>query len=190
MTLCGLVVAGGSGRRTRTRRAGVGSGVVRTVCAKHMHLAGVGEDRPLAVAVLACLPVTWLCAAASGSRRTLVATGYTAAGLDTGTASGTLEIGRIDLHFVAACHGTVPLGANLPSASSQRLASTDALLCRFSAAVSLQVLRWLSGLVQKLPLRVVERMTKGGESVRVTAVVAGVCGAFKRAVSHPGELAL
>ena len=87
-------------------------------------------------------------------------------------------------------HGTVPLGANLPSASSQRLASTDALLCRFSAAVSLQVLRWLSGLVQKLPLRVVERMTKGGESVRVTAVVAGVCGAFKRAVSHPGELAL
>ena len=60
-----------------------------------------------------------------------MATGYTAAGLDTGTASGTLEIGRIDLHFVAACHGTVPLGANLPSASSQRLASTDALLCRF-----------------------------------------------------------
>ena len=119
-----------------------------------------------------------------------MATGYTAAGLDTGTASGTLEIGRIDLHFVAACHGTVPLGANLPSASSQRLASTDALLCRFSAAVSLQVLRWLSGLVQKLPLRVVERMTKGGESVRVTAVVAGVCGAFKRAVSHLGELAL
>ena len=98
-----------------------------------------------------------------------MATGYTAASLDTGTASGMLEIGRIDLHFVAACHGTVPLGANLPSPSSQRLASTDALLCRFSAAVSLQVMRWLPGPAQKLPLRVAEGMTKSGECVRALA---------------------
>ncbi len=119
-----------------------------------------------------------------------MATGYTAAGLDTGTASGTLEIGRIDLHFVAACHGTVPLGANLPSTSSQRLASTDALLCSFSAAVSLQVMHWLSGPAQKLPLRVAEGMTKSGESVRVLVVVAGVCGAFKRAFRHLGCEAL
>ena len=115
-----------------------------------------------------------------------MATGYTAAGLDTGTASGTLEIGRIDLHFVAACHGTVPLGANQCSTSSQRLASTDALLCRFSAAVSLQEMRCLSGPAEKLPLRVVEGMTKSGESVRVLAAVAGVCGAFKRAFRHLG----
>ena len=155
-----------------------------------MHLGRVGEDRPLAVAVLACLPVTWLCAAASGSRRTLVATGYTAAGLDTGTASGTLEIGRIDLHFVAACHGTVPLGANLPSASSQRLASTDALLCRFSAAVSLQVLRWLSGLFQKLRIRVAEGMTKSGECLREEIPRAGVRRRFKHAVSHLASWAL
>ena len=115
-----------------------------------------------------------------------MATGYTAAGLDTGTASGTLEIGRIDLHFVAACHGTVPLGANQCSASSQRLASTNALLCRFSAAVSLQEMRCLSDPAEKLPLRVVEGMTKSGESVRVLAAVAGVCGAFKRAFRHLG----
>ena len=108
-----------------------------------------------------------------------MATGYTAAGLDTGTASGMLEIGRIDLHFVAACRETVPLGANLPSASSQRLASTDALLCRFSAAVSLQVMHWLSGPVQKLPLRLAEGMTKSGECVRALAVRAGVSGPFK-----------
>ena len=56
--------------------------------------------------------------------------------------------------------------------------------------MSLQEMCCLSDPAEKLPLRVVERMTKGGESVRVTAVVAGVCGAFKRAVSHPGELAL
>ena len=126
----------------------------------------------------------------SGSRRTLVATGYTAAGLDTSTASGTLIIGRIDLHFVAACHGTVPLGANLPSTSSQRLASTDALLCRFSAAVSLQEMRCLSDPAENLPLRVAEGMTKSSESVRVLAVVAGVCGAFKRAFWHLGCQAL
>ena len=115
-----------------------------------------------------------------------MATGYTAAGLDTSTASGTLIIGRIDLHFVAACHGTVPLGANLPSTSSQRLASTHALLCRFCAAVSLQEMRCLSDPAEKLPLCVAEGMTKSSESVRVLAVVAGVCGAFKRAFRHLG----
>ena len=65
-------------------------------------------------------------------------------------------------------------------------ASTDALLCRFSAAVSLQEMRCLSGPAEKLPLRVVEGMTKSGESVRVLAAVAGVCGAFKRAFRHLG----
>ena len=112
-----------------------------------------------------------------------MATGYTAASLDTGTASGMLEIGRIDLHFVATCHGTVPIGAILPSTSSQRLASTDALLCRFSAAVSLQVMHWLSGPVQKLPLRLAEGMAKSGECVRALAVRAGVCQRFESAPS-------
>jgi hypothetical protein len=59
-----------------------------------------------------------------------------------------------------------------------------------SAAVSLQEMCCLSDPAEKLPLRAVEGMTKSGESVRVTAVVAGVCGAFKRAVSYLGELAL
>eukprot|EP01043_Picozoa_sp_COSAG02_P005005 COSAG02_NODE_133_length_34692_cov_83.845229_18_plen_50_part_00 len=40
-----------------TRHGGVGSGVVRTVCARRMHFVRVGEDRPLAVVVLACLSV-------------------------------------------------------------------------------------------------------------------------------------
>ena len=119
-----------------------------------------------------------------------MATGYTAASLDTGTASGMLEIGRIDLHFVAACRETVPLGANLPSASSQRLASTDALLCRFSAAVSLQVMRWLSGPAEKLPLRVAEGRTESGECVRPLVARVSVCGAFKRAFSRLGCQAL
>ena len=109
-----------------------------------------------------------------------MATGYTAAGLDTGTASGTLEIGRIDLHFVAACHGTVPLGANLPSASSQRLASTDALLCRFSAAVSLQVMRWLFGPVEKLPPAVAEAGATSGTCLRALSALSRECRRFKR----------
>ena len=44
-------------------------------------------------------------------------------------------------------------------------ASTDALLCRFSAAVSLQVMRWLSGLFQKLRIRVAEGMTKSEDEI-------------------------
>ena len=56
--------------------------------------------------------------------------------------------------------------------------------------MSLQEMCCLSDPAEKLPLRAVEGMTKSGESVRVTAVVAGVCGAFKRAVSYLGELAL
>ena len=120
-----------------------------------------------------------------------MATGYTAAGLDTGTASGTLEIGRIDLHFVAACHGTVPIGANLPSASSQRLASTDALLCRFSAAVSLQEVTGAFWPAQKLCVQVAEGMTKRGGCLRkwITRVLA--CAAFQTrilAVRRSGAL--
>jgi hypothetical protein len=77
-----------------------------------------------------------------------------------------IEIEQVDLELAAARSGTVPLGAILPSTSSQRLASTDALLCRFSAAVLLQVMRWLTGPDQKLPLRAAEGMTKSGECVR------------------------
>ena len=39
--------------------------------------------------------------------------GYTAGNLDGGTASGRLEIGRVDLRFAADRHGTAPLGAIL-----------------------------------------------------------------------------
>ena len=87
-------------------------------------------------------------------------------------------------------HGTVPIGTILPSASSQRPASTDALICRFSAAVSLQLMRWLSGPAEKLPLRVAEEMTKSGECVRALVARPGVCSAFKRAYSHVGCMAL
>ena len=118
-----------------------------------------------------------------------VATGYTAAGLDTGTASGTLEIGRIDLHFVAACHGTVPLGANQCSASSQRLASTDALLCRFSAAVSLQeVIRAVGG-SKKLSAATYEAMTTSGACGCEALACACAYGRFKRVFRHLGCLA-
>ena len=48
-----------------------------------------------------------------------------------------------------------------------------------AAAVSLQVMHWLSGPVQKLPLRLAEGMTKSGECVRALAVRAGVSGPFK-----------
>ena len=108
-----------------------------------------------------------------------MATGYTAASLDNSIASVMIEIGRIDLHFVAARRGTVPIGAIFPSTSSQHLASTDALLCRFSAAVSLQVMCWLSGPAQKLPLRVAEGMTTSGACVRPLVARAGVCRGFK-----------
>ena len=102
---------------------------------------------------------------------------------------GGLKDGGANGHLAAAPLAPV-VGQRIAPPPSQRLASTDALLCRFFAAVSLQVLRWLSDPVEKLRLRVVERMTKGGESVRVAAVVTGVRGAFKCAVSHLGELAL
>eukprot|EP01043_Picozoa_sp_COSAG02_P043186 COSAG02_NODE_3738_length_6304_cov_14.777438_3_plen_84_part_00 len=41
--------------------------------------------------------------------------GYTAGNLDGGTASGRLEIGRVDLRFAAACRGPAPFGAILVS---------------------------------------------------------------------------
>ena len=55
-----------------------------------------------------------------------------------------------------------------------------------SATVSPQEVAAAVDPAEKLPLRVVEGMTKSGESVRVLAAVAGVCGAFKRAFRHLG----
>ena len=51
-------------------------------------------------------------------------------------------------------------------------------------------MRWLSGPAEKLPLQVAEGMTKSGEYMRALAARSGVCGAFKRAYSHVGCLAL
>ena len=48
--------------------------------------------------------------------------------------------------------GTVPSGTILASFLVSTPLSVDALLCRFSAAVPLQVMRWLSGPAEKLPL--------------------------------------
>ena len=67
-----------------------------------------------------------------------------------------------EVRFGAACHGTVPLGTILASFFVSTPSSVDALLCRFSAAVSLQLMRWLSGMAEKLPLRVAEGMMKSG----------------------------
>ena len=87
-------------------------------------------------------------------------------------------------------HGTVPLGTILASFLVSTPSPVDALRCRFSAAVSLQVMRWLSGPAEKLPLRVAEGMTKSGECVRALVARPGVCGAFKRAYSRVGCMAL
>ena len=76
-------------------------------------------------------------------------------------------------------HGTVPLGTILASFLVSTPSPVDALWCRFSAAVSLQVMRWLSGPAEKLPLRVAEGKTESSECVRALAVRAGVCQRFE-----------
>ena len=84
----------------------------------------------------------------------------------------------------------MPIGTILASFLVSTPLSVDALLCRFSAAVWLQVMRWLSGPAEKVPLQVAERMTKSGECVRVLVARPGVRGPFKRAFSHLGCQAL
>ena len=56
--------------------------------------------------------------------------------------------------------------------------------------MSLQVMRWLSGLFQKLRIRVAEGMTKSGECLREEIPRAGVRRRFKHAVSHLASWAL
>eukprot|EP01043_Picozoa_sp_COSAG02_P052060 COSAG02_NODE_5559_length_4229_cov_143.642373_4_plen_64_part_00 len=51
-------------------------------------------------------------------------------------------------------------------------------------------MRWLSSPAEKLPLRVAEGMTKSGECVRALVARPCVCGAFKRAYSRLGCMAL
>ena len=53
--------------------------------------------------------------------------------------------------------------------------------------MSLQVMRWLSGLFQKLRIRVAEGMTKSGECLREEIPRASVRRRFKRAISHVGD---
>ena len=97
-----------------------------------------------------------------------------------GTESVSAEIGRIDLLYVATRCGTVPIGTILPPILISTPSSVDALRCRFSAAVSLQVMRWLSGPADKLPLRVAEGMTTSGACVRSLVACPGVCGPVSR----------
>ena len=84
----------------------------------------------------------------------------------------------------------MPIGTIHASFLVSTPASVVALLCRFSAAVSLQVMRWLYDLAQKLSVRVVEARTKSGECVCTMVACAGVCRCFKRVISHLGYLAL
>ena len=123
---------------------------------------------------------------ASSSGRVLTAAVHVEDGFLGGSTSGMIGTWWVELHFGAVCQGTVPLGTIRATFLVSTPLPTDALLCRFSAVVSLQVMRWLSGPVEKLPLRTAEGMTKSGECVRALAVRAGVCGAFKRAFSHLG----
>ena len=91
-----------------------------------------------------------------------------------------------------ACVGLCVQACEVHSNAHSRIASglVGALIRCFAATVLLQVMRWLTGPAQKLPLRVTEGMTKSGECVRALDVRAGVCGAFKRAFSHLGCSAL
>ena len=116
--------------------------------------------------------------------------GCTAGNLDGGAASAMVEIWQVNLWFAAGCCETVPFGTILPPILISTPSSVDALWCRFSDAVSLQVMRWLSSPAQKLPLRVTKRMTTSGGCVRPLATCAGVRGPFKRAFSRLGCQAL
>ena len=116
--------------------------------------------------------------------------GYRAGKLGRCTTSAMIEIWRINLQFAAVRCETVPLGTILPPILISTPSSVDALWCRFSDAVSLQVMRWLSSPAQKLPLRVTKRMTTSGGCVRPLATCAGVRGPFKRAFSRLGCQAL
>ena len=64
--------------------------------------------------------------------------------------------------------------------------STDALVCFFSAAVSLQEVTAAFGTAEKLPPAVAEAMTMSGACVRAFSALAGVCRCFKRALAHAG----
>ena len=82
--------------------------------------------------------------------------------------------------------GTVPIGTIFTSFLVSTPLSVDALLRRFSAAVSLQVMHWLSGPAEKLPLQVAEGILKSNECVRALVARPSVRGPFKRAFSRLG----
>ena len=105
--------------------------------------------------------------------------GYTAGNLGRSTTSAMIEIWQVNLQFAAVRCGTVPFGTILPHILISMPLSVDALWCRFSDAVSLQVMRWLSGPADKLPLRVAEGMTTSGACVRSLVACPGACGPVK-----------
>ena len=65
-------------------------------------------------------------------------------------------------------------------------ASTDALLCTFSAPLSPQVICWMSGPADKLSLPMADARARSGECVRAAVASMGSCERFKRAFSHLG----
>ena len=68
--------------------------------------------------------------------------------------------------------------------------STDALVCCLSAAVSLQMMRWLFNPAQKLPLPVAEAGATSSMCVRVLMRVYQRMTPFKRALAQAGVCAL
>ena len=103
-----------------------------------------------------------------------------------GTESVSAEIGRIDLLYVATRCGTVPIGTILPPILISTPSSVDALRCRFSAAVSLQVMRWLSGPAEKLPSGMAEVAAKSFACLRAVVGFEVACGRFKRVLAQVG----
>ena len=103
-------------------------------------------------------------------------------------ASGAASLGSAGQWNGAIRHHPVLILVSTP-ASTDAFSSGQlcALICCFSAAVSLQVMRWLSGLFQKLRIRVAEGMTKSGECLREEVPRASVRRRFKRAISHVGD---
>ena len=74
-----------------------------------------------------------------------------------------IEIGRVDLRFVAVCCGVVPLGTIFISTPFSLFVSTDTLWCCFSAAVCVQVMCWVFDRAEKVPPVVAEAgATSGG----------------------------
>ena len=152
--------------------------VVRGLHAQDTHGGGGGKSR-------SCQSFDRV-VATSCSRRTLLTMGYTVGDLDGVTTSAMVEIGRVNLQFVAACCGTVPFGTILPPILISTPVSTDALVCCLSATVSPQEVGAAVDPAEKLPPTLAEAGATSGMCLRALSALASVCRRFKRALAQAG----